>query len=136
MTKQRLPDEIWLANQKISSRKVAQRRQKIINYIEKHHYPQSRCAACNRKGIVTELSRESVKVGCPKCKKVWWFKKEFSRAYLPKSLFAKPKIKSIIKQEKIKKEIISLVKPMSLKQQQKILEILKGDLKVKLDQKK
>ena len=136
--RERLPDDIWLANQKISSRKVAQRRLKIINYIEKHHYPQSRCAECNRKGVVTELTRQSVKVNCTKCKKVWIFKKEFSRAYLPKALFKKPKkiIKPIKKQEKIKKEVIRLVKPMTLKQQQKILDILRGNLKVKLGQKK
>jgi len=139
----RLPNEIWEYRQKLNKQKVSQSRQKIINYIEKYHRSQSRCHTCNRKGTVSQLTRESVKVRCSKCKKEWIFEKKFSRAYLPKSLFAKPKKQ---KPQKVKKEekIITLkVKPLTTRQiakknkeklelEGKIMEILKGNVIVEL----
>lgn len=135
----RLPDDIWLANQKISSQKLSKKRQKIINYIEKYYKPQSRCMKCNRKGSVFEQSRESVKIRCPKCKKVWLFYKKFSSAFLPKALFARPKRK--VKEKKINTvfNFKPYAKPISSKQilikqknDKKILEILKGNVTIKL----
>ena len=87
----RLPDEVWAQRQKLHKQKVSKSRQKIINYIEKYHRSDSRCHTCNRKGTVFHLTRESVMVRCSKCKKEWIFEKKFSRAFLPKSLFVKPK---------------------------------------------
>jgi len=132
----RLPDNIWAQRQKLHKHKVSQARQKIINYIEKYHRPHSRCSTCDRKGTVLQLTRESVMVRCSKCKKQWIFKKKFSKAFLPKSLFAKPK------KEK-KKTIILKVKPLTIKQNvkknkekekldEKLLKILKGNITVKL----
>ena len=137
----RLPDEILYQRQKLHRQKVAQTRQKIINYIEKYHRPNSRCSICDRKGSVLGLTRESVNVRCAKCKKVWIFKKRFSKAFLPKALFAKPK-------RKINKEKIVIIKstptiptptiptPISKrnkeKQERKILQILKGNIEIKL----
>ncbi len=96
----RLPDEIWAQRQKSHKQKVSKSRQKIINYIEKYHRYYSRCHTCNRKGAVFHLTRESVMVRCSKCKKKWVFEKKFSKAFLPKSLFVKPK-KVIPKKNKI-----------------------------------
>ena len=138
----RLPDEIWAQRQKLHNQKANQTRQKIINYIEKYHRPYSRCGPCNRKGSVLELTRESVKIRCAKCKKQWIFKKKFSRAFLPKSLFVKPKKKDKPKKEK-EITIILKVKPLTPKQiakknkekqklEKKVLEILKGHVIVEL----
>lgn len=137
----RLPDEIWVQRQKLHKQKVSKARQKIINYIEKYHKYRSRCSTCNRKGTVSHLTRESVKVRCSKCKKEWIFKKKFSRAFLPKSLFTKPK------KEKSKKEtiIVLRIKPLTPKQiakknkakqklEKKMLEILNGNIIIELSQ--
>ena len=136
----RLPDEIWLQRQKQQNKKAAQRKQKIIDYIEKYHQKHSRCSLCDRKGTVSALTRESVKVRCVKCKKEWLFKKKFSRAFLPNSLFLKSKKQP--KQKKPKK-ITSKVKPLTKKQiakknkekkklEKKIFEILKGNIEINL----
>lgn len=140
----RLPDEIWAQRQKLHKQKVSQTRQKIINYIEKYHRKNSRCNTCNRKGSVSHLTRESVKIRCIKCKKEWIFKKKFSRAFLPPLLFAKPKK---TKQKRKKETIIILkIKPLTSKQiakknkvnqklEKKIVEILKGNIIVELSTK-
>ena len=136
----RLPDEIWAQRQKLHKHKVSQSRQKIINYIEKYHRSHSRCSVCNRKGTVFHLRRESVMVRCSKCKRQWIFKKKFSKEFLPKSLFAKPKKD---KPKKQKKEPVLKVKLLTPKQiaeknkakqklEEKIMEILKGNMTVKL----
>jgi len=139
----RLPDEEWAQRQKLHKQKVSKARQKIINYIEKYHRSQSRCNICNRKGTVFHLTRESVMVRCAKCKKEWIFKKKFSRAFLPSSLFVKPTKDKINKLKTKKNNIILKVKPLTLKQiaeknkakqilEEKILDILKGNIIVKL----
>jgi len=142
----RLPDEIWVQRQKLHKQKVSKARQKIINYIEKYHKSQSRCSTCNRKGTVSHLTRESVKVRCSQCKKEWIFEKKFSRAFLPKSLFTKPR-KDKPRKEKSKKEtiIVLRIKPLTPTQiakknkakqklEKKILEILNGNIIIELSQ--